>query len=102
MTSLATDLTTTPTHPFATATFKGKANIQDITNPVAPISVDGNATLQVQMTDKASPAVTTRSRLQSGTRAAASCSRATGAGPRPSSNYSAEVIFRCASNLRLD
>ncbi len=55
MTSLATDLTTTPTHPFATATFKGKANIQDITNPVAPISVDGNATLQVQMTDKGEP-----------------------------------------------
>lgn len=55
MTSLATDLTTTPTHPFATATFNGKANIQDITNPVAPISVDGNATLQVQMTDKGEP-----------------------------------------------
>jgi hypothetical protein len=35
-----------------TATFNGKANIQDITDPAAPVSVDGNATLQVTMTDK--------------------------------------------------
>ena len=39
-----------------TATFNGKANIQDITNPNAPpISVDGNATLQVKMTDLGEP-----------------------------------------------
>jgi hypothetical protein len=35
-----------------TATFNGKASIQDITNPASPCSVDGNATLQTQMTDK--------------------------------------------------
>jgi hypothetical protein len=34
------------------ATFNGKANIQDITNPLVPVSVDGNATLQVMMTDE--------------------------------------------------
>ncbi|MDP2662215.1 MAG: PKD domain-containing protein, partial [Dehalococcoidia bacterium] len=38
-----------------TAVFNGKANIQDITNPSAPVSVDGNATLQVTMTDKGEP-----------------------------------------------
>ncbi len=34
-----------------TATFNGKANITDITNPLAPVSVAGNALLQVTMTD---------------------------------------------------
>jgi len=38
-----------------TATFNGKANIQDITNPLAPVSVDGNATLQVTMDDNGEP-----------------------------------------------
>jgi hypothetical protein len=38
-----------------TAVFNGKASIQDITNPLAPVSVDGNATLQVTMTDKGEP-----------------------------------------------
>ena len=33
------------------ATFNGKANIRDITDPLNPISIDGNATLQVTMTD---------------------------------------------------
>jgi hypothetical protein len=52
MTSLATQATIMP----YTATFTGKANIQDITNPNAPpISIDGNATLQVTMTDKGEP-----------------------------------------------
>jgi len=37
------------------AVFNGKANIQDITNPLAPFAVDGNATLQVTMTDKGEP-----------------------------------------------
>src|SRR5262249_11892147 len=32
-----------------TAVFTGKANIQDITDPANPVSVDGNATLQVTM-----------------------------------------------------
>jgi hypothetical protein len=38
-----------------TAVFNGKANIQDITNPLVPLSVDGNATLQVTMTDMGEP-----------------------------------------------
>ena len=56
MTSLATQVApiTSPTTP-STATFNGKANIQDITNPLAAISIDGNATLQVQMSDKGEP-----------------------------------------------
>ena len=33
------------------AIFNGKANIRDITDPLNPISLDGNATLQVTMTD---------------------------------------------------
>src|SRR5439155_483494 len=36
------------------AVFNGKANIQDITGPV-PIAIDGNATLQVTMTDNVEP-----------------------------------------------
>jgi|GEM_PF-321785 len=43
------------TAPFCTSTFNGKANIQDITNPLAPVSVDGNATLQIKVTDKGEP-----------------------------------------------
>lgn len=44
--------------PAATATspciasFNGKANIQDITDPLNPISIAGNGTLQVTMADK--------------------------------------------------
>src|SRR2546427_5739726 len=37
------------------AQFNGKANIQDITNPAAPISVAGNNSLQFNMTDYGSP-----------------------------------------------
>ncbi|SEP64997.1 HYR-like domain-containing protein [Flavobacterium urocaniciphilum] len=37
------------------AVFVGKANIQDITNPLNVIAVDGNATLQVTMTDYGEP-----------------------------------------------
>jgi hypothetical protein len=33
------------------ANFTGKASIQDITDPLNPISIDGNATLQLWMTD---------------------------------------------------
>jgi len=36
-------------------TFSGKANIQDITNPLAPISIDGGASLQITLTDKGEP-----------------------------------------------
>jgi len=39
------------------AVFNGKANIQDITGPV-PIAIDGNATLQVTMTDNGEPGST--------------------------------------------
>jgi hypothetical protein len=48
-------LTSLSTSADGTATFNGKASIQDITNPLAPISVDGNASLQVTMTDKGEP-----------------------------------------------
>src|SRR5207249_7665451 len=51
MTSLATQAVTMP----YTATFNGKANIQDITDPLHVISIDGNATLQVAMTDNGQP-----------------------------------------------
>jgi hypothetical protein len=53
MTSLTTKVGTSTTP--GTATFEGKASIQDITNPLAPVSVDGNATLRVTMTDKGEP-----------------------------------------------
>lgn len=36
----------------AKASFSGKASIQDITNPLSPVSVDGNATVKVEMTDR--------------------------------------------------
>jgi len=49
--SLATKTTSTG----GTATFNGKASIQDITDPYNPISIDGNATLQVTMTDRGDP-----------------------------------------------
>jgi uncharacterized repeat protein (TIGR01451 family) len=48
MTSLATG---TSSKGYPTATFTGKANISDITDPLNVISIDGNATLQVTMTD---------------------------------------------------
>jgi hypothetical protein len=37
------------------AQFNGSANIQDITNPLAPVSVTGNNSLQFNMTDYGSP-----------------------------------------------
>ncbi len=56
MTSLATTVKATPTALApSTATFNGKANIQDITNPLAPISLGGNCTLQVTMSDAGEP-----------------------------------------------
>jgi autotransporter-associated beta strand protein len=36
----------------AWASFSGKASIQDITDPLAPVAVDGNATVKVDMTDR--------------------------------------------------
>jgi hypothetical protein len=37
------------------ADFRSKANLADVTNPLAPISLGGNLTLQVTMTDKGEP-----------------------------------------------
>jgi hypothetical protein len=39
----------------AKAVYNGKANITDITNPLAPEAVNGNMTLQVEMTDRGEP-----------------------------------------------
>jgi beta-glucosidase len=39
----------------ATANFSGKANITDVTDPLNPISLEGNATLQLWMTDNGEP-----------------------------------------------
>jgi hypothetical protein len=55
MTSLSTQLPTPPATTPGTATFTGKANIQDITDQTHPVSIDGNATLQVTMTDNGEP-----------------------------------------------
>jgi hypothetical protein len=53
MTSLTVNATATP----KTALFNGKANITDITNPASPLSITGNATLQVSMTDAGEPGI---------------------------------------------
>src|SRR5207249_10598741 len=37
------------------ATFQAKANLSDLTNPANPISIGGNYTLQVNMTDNGEP-----------------------------------------------
>jgi hypothetical protein len=58
MTSLTVNTTITLQHPYPTATFNGKASLQEITDPLNPISIDGNATLQVTMTDKGEPGST--------------------------------------------
>ena len=55
MTSLATQAPTPPATTPWKGTFNGKASIQDITNPLLPVSIDGNATLQVTMTDAGEP-----------------------------------------------
>ena len=58
MTSLSVNPSTCPKATQSapcTAVFNGKGNIRDITDPLNPISVDGNGTLQVTMTDKGEP-----------------------------------------------
>jgi hypothetical protein len=57
MTSLSVRMNTTNT---GQAVFNGKASIQDITNPLSPISIEGNATLQVNMTDAGEPGTSDR------------------------------------------
>ncbi|PYV14864.1 MAG: hypothetical protein DMG21_16970 [Acidobacteria bacterium] len=44
----------TATNPCK-AQFNGSANIQDVTNPVAPISIDGGDSMQFSMTDYGTP-----------------------------------------------
>jgi hypothetical protein len=51
MTSMVVDAGSNAGHPYPTASFGAKANIQDITDPLSPVAIDGNATLQVSMTD---------------------------------------------------
>jgi hypothetical protein len=55
MNSLSVNSTKSNSHPYPTAVFTGKASIQDITDPSLPVSVDGNATLLVSMTDAGEP-----------------------------------------------
>jgi len=50
-----TSLSVNPNSSPKTAIFNGKASITDITNPLSPVGVDGNATLQVNMTDAGDP-----------------------------------------------
>ena len=51
-------LLATPTAKPTAATFNGKANIRDITDPLDPKTVDGNAALQVTMKDNGEPGST--------------------------------------------
>jgi len=51
MTSLSTNIAQGP----GKAVFNGKASVQDITNPLNVVSVDGGASLQVTMTDMGEP-----------------------------------------------
>jgi hypothetical protein len=53
MTSLTNQLNSSGTG--GTSTFNGKASIQDITNPLATVAIDGNVSLQVKMTDNGEP-----------------------------------------------
>ena len=57
ITSLSTQLGLNG-QPPSKATFNGKANIQDITNPLTPITIDGNGTLQMTLTDNGEPGST--------------------------------------------
>jgi hypothetical protein len=40
---------------FGIADFRSKANLTDVSDPLAPVSIGGNLTLQVTMTDKGEP-----------------------------------------------
>lgn len=56
--NVMTSLAVQPTTAGGKVTFNGKASIRDITNPLLAVSVDGNATLQVKMTDNGQPGTT--------------------------------------------
>jgi hypothetical protein len=54
-----TSMTSLVSQPLTgAATFNGKCNIQDITDPLNVLGIDGNASLQVKMTDKGEPGAT--------------------------------------------
>ena len=53
--NVMTSLVAKPIGTGGTGTFNGKASVIDITDPLNPVSVDGNATLQVTMTDAGEP-----------------------------------------------
>ena len=57
-TNISSLVTKTSDPGAKTATFTGKAVIQDITDPANILSVDGNASLQVTMTDRGEPGTT--------------------------------------------
>jgi hypothetical protein len=58
MTSLTTKPVPTPSASTpATATFNCKANIQDITDPLNILPIDGNAAMQVTITDQGEPGI---------------------------------------------
>jgi hypothetical protein len=40
---------------FGLADFRSKANLADVTDPLAPVSLGGNLTLQITMSDKGEP-----------------------------------------------
>jgi hypothetical protein len=49
-------LTVNVSNPSAAkAVWTGKANLTDITDPLAPVSLGGNNTFQMEMTDKGEP-----------------------------------------------
>jgi hypothetical protein len=56
MTSLGVDISNKNDQGLK-AVFVSKANLTDITNPVTPVSLGGNLSLQVSMTDKGEPGV---------------------------------------------
>jgi hypothetical protein len=53
--SLSVDSNVYPGHPYPTAVFLSKANLNDITDPNNSIGIQGNLSLQVTMTDAGEP-----------------------------------------------
>ncbi len=52
-------VTTVPNNPlWKAATYSGKANITDITDPLNPISLGGGNSFQMKLTDKGEPGST--------------------------------------------
>jgi hypothetical protein len=55
MSSLSVDASVSATHPYPTAVFLSKTNLNDITDPNNPVGIAGNLQLQVTMTDTGTP-----------------------------------------------